>query len=206
MEAIKTIEETPATGEKPIPKALIYEEIDGKPVYYKGYKKVLSGEATIESIMGSSELQTYIVSTILRFLYRNLPADKYFIGTNEPGLHLSHSSNLSNDILIYQKSELTISRSSVHYFNKPPLVAIEVDIKATPENFASELDYFNQKTAKLLEFGVQKVIWITTASRRITVATNPKHWESFTWDHPVEVLEGHTFVLDELVKADGFDV
>ncbi len=172
MEAVKTIPAAPATEEKPIPKALIYEEMDGKPIYYKGYQKVLSGEVTIESIIGSSELQTYIVSTVLRFLYRNLPADQFFIGTNEPGLHLSLSSNLSNDILIYRKADLSISRSSIYYFSKPPLVAIEVDVKATPENFASELDYFNQKTGKLLEFGVQKVLWITTASRRITVATN----------------------------------
>ena len=39
---------------KDIPKNLIYEIMDGKPVYYAGFREVLSKQKTIEEIMGSS--------------------------------------------------------------------------------------------------------------------------------------------------------
>ena len=34
-----------------IPKSLIYEEYDGKPMYYRGYKDVLNQLKTTEEIM-----------------------------------------------------------------------------------------------------------------------------------------------------------
>jgi hypothetical protein len=190
--------------EKTVPKTLIYEVWDGKPVYYKGYKKVLSGETNPETVMGSSVLQTYIVSLVFGHLIKNLPGKEYFVGTNEPGLHLSNRNNLSNDIVVYRKSDYKVSLQSLEYATTPPLIALEVDIRADMENFGSETDYFQQKTDKLLAFGVQKVLWITTASQKIMVAADPKHWEIFTWDKPIEVL-GCVFSLEELLKADGFD-
>lgn len=190
--------------EKTVPKTLIYEVWDGKPVYYKGYKKVLSGETNFETVMGSSVLQTYIVSLVFGHLIKNLPGKEYFVGTNEPSLHLSNRNNLSNDIVVYHKSDYKVSLQSLEYATIPPLIALEVDIKADMENFGSETDYFQQKTDKLLAFGVQKVLWITTASQKIMVAADPKHWEIFTWDKPVEIL-GCVFSLEELMKEDGFE-
>ena len=35
---------------KKIPSALIYEEWNGTPIYYKGYKDVLTGKKTIEEM------------------------------------------------------------------------------------------------------------------------------------------------------------
>jgi hypothetical protein len=34
-----------------IPDALIYEIVDGRPIYYKGYRDVLSGKTNLESAM-----------------------------------------------------------------------------------------------------------------------------------------------------------
>ncbi len=39
-----------------IPDKLIYETIDGKPVYYKGYQDVIKLIKQFEEIMGSSKL------------------------------------------------------------------------------------------------------------------------------------------------------
>ena len=44
-----------------IPDELVYEKIDGKPVYYKGYKEVVNQQKQISVIMGSSNLQTEII-------------------------------------------------------------------------------------------------------------------------------------------------
>ena len=47
---------------KKIPTVLIKEILDGLPIYYKGYKEVLSAEKTLDDIMGTSTLQFLLVS------------------------------------------------------------------------------------------------------------------------------------------------
>jgi len=190
-----------------IPKLLIYEEWDGIPVYYKGYQQVLDGEKQPEEMRGSSALQTYIISVILEFLYKNVPREKFFIGTNEAGLHLVKGTNLSSDILIYEKKNLKISKESLNYFDTPPYMVIEIDVQAdVKELFHTETNYFIRKTTRLREFGVQKVAWVFTEGKRLIIANDAKHWEMVTWDTAVEITEGIAFVLDDLVKADGFDI
>ncbi len=52
-----------------IPDALVYEEMDGKPIYYRGYRDVLAKQKKPEEIMGCSDVQGVIISKVLRFLY-----------------------------------------------------------------------------------------------------------------------------------------
>ena len=42
---------------KGISEALIYEMRYGKPIYYRDYDKVLSGDKALEEVVGSSKLQ-----------------------------------------------------------------------------------------------------------------------------------------------------
>lgn len=186
---------------KVIPAFLVYEEMDGKPIYRKGYKEVLAKKKSFEEIMGSSVLQTVIINALLRFLYRNLP-DHYIIGTNEAGLHLAKGNNLSNDIAIYDKKDIP-NQFSNHYYNIPARLVIEVDIKAEVENFASEKDYVYEKTAKMLAFGIPKVLWITTQSRKLMVAEPGKDWIVADWSREVALMEGLRLNLEELLKAEG---
>ena len=65
-----------------VPKELIYEMRHGRPIYYRDYGKVLSGEKTLEEVMGSSKIQWIIVSLIIRFLINNLPPERYEVATN----------------------------------------------------------------------------------------------------------------------------
>ena len=39
-----------------IPKELIYEMVDGKPIYYKGYKEYLNNSKQLDEIMGRGRL------------------------------------------------------------------------------------------------------------------------------------------------------
>ena len=48
---------------------LVYEMDDEKPVYYAGYRDVLSGIKESEEIMGASGLQSYLVEIVQRFLF-----------------------------------------------------------------------------------------------------------------------------------------
>lgn len=142
-----------------IPKSLIYEEYDGKPMYYRGYKEVMNGLKTHEEIMGESDTQFIIVACLLKFLIKNIDDDKFIVGSNEVGLHTKKRSNLSADIAIYEKSTLQGKTPKNKYFDIPPLVVIEVDIEADTNSFGiSEIDYYSMKTKKLLEFGTKEVV------------------------------------------------
>ncbi|MFQ5446579.1 MAG: hypothetical protein ACE5FF_06565 [Saprospiraceae bacterium] len=68
MESTVTLPEE--KGRKKIPAWLVKEEFDGVPLYYKGYKDVLSGKKTLEEIIGCSGIQSLIV-TYLTILLAN---------------------------------------------------------------------------------------------------------------------------------------
>ncbi|MCU0393273.1 MAG: hypothetical protein MUE81_19345, partial [Thermoflexibacter sp.] len=74
-----TEEKVKTVKARKIPTALIYEVIDGKPVYRKGYKDVLNKKKTSEEIRGSSSLQAILIGLITKFLFKNLP-DEYMVG------------------------------------------------------------------------------------------------------------------------------
>ena len=70
-----------------IPSQLIYEEMDGMPIYYRGYKDVLNESKTLDDIMSSSQLQSLIVSLLLKYLFKNLDENQYEAYTNEVECH-----------------------------------------------------------------------------------------------------------------------
>lgn len=186
-----------------VPAGLIYETLNGRPLYYRGYKDVLTEKKTPEAIMGSSSLQAILVSIIHGFLFGQIDRKKYFLATNEAGLHVDHRSNLANDIAIYEKEGLTLSNN---YFQTPPNVAIELDVRIDLEGFvAREQSYIYEKTELLLNFGVERVIWITTQPQKIFVASRTADWTTHNWDISVPVMDGITLNLAELVAEEGIE-
>lgn len=193
----------PRIPAKEIPTALIYEIMDGKPIYYKGYREVLNNEKTLEEVMGASTLQGFIVAYILKTLYRNLDDSLYNILTNEQGLHLNRKNNLSADIAIYEKKKLSAAQADKHYATLPPKIQIEVDINADMEEELSETSYIQQKTDKLLAFGVEKVIWVLSDSKKVIVATPHDNWQMIDWHKVIEVVDGVGFCIGGYLKEEG---
>ena len=64
---------------KDIPKSLIYEVMDGRPIYRKGYKDVLAGKKTLEEILGRSSLQSLIAFHLAKVLFQFIDEDIYFV-------------------------------------------------------------------------------------------------------------------------------
>ena len=186
-----------------IPNYLVYEVMNGKPIPYRGFQEVLNKNKTLEDIMGSSGLQAVIVTDILRFLFKNLSEDKYDIVSNEAGLHLSKRNNLATDIGIYTTEALLPEKITDKYLDIPPSIAIEIDTKADMSQFDNPQDYFYQKTSSLLEFGVEKVIWITTASKKVTVATAHADWITHNWNKPIAILPDVECNLADLLAKRG---
>ena len=189
---------------KNIPESLVYEMIDGKTLYRKGYKQVLAGKKTLEEIMGASSLQSLVAFHLTSIIAKFIDEDIYFVLINESGVHLDHKNNLANDLAIYDKEVLKPSMISTKYTDVPPKIAIEIDVKAEYEDL-TELGYIYKKTQKLLNFGVEKVIWIITSVGKVTVSTQEKNWETMDWNKDVEIMDGHSFNVANYLKKQGIE-
>lgn len=187
--------------EKSIPTSLIREIIDGKPYYYKGYQEVLAGNVKEEGIMGCSSLQSFIVSYLVRVLFRSIDESRYLVATNEPGIHVDKRNNLASDILVFDYNVLTIDQINLNYAQVPPVVSVEVDTRIELED-VTESKYVALKTMKLLEFGVDKVIWFFTETKQIMIAT-PGNWTTFGWDHEVALMPGALCNVGQFLRSKG---
>lgn len=185
-----------------VPSYLVKEILDDMPVFYKGYKAVLRKEKTIEDIMGASGLQIFIVRYLFRLLDRNLDDNLFYVFTGEGGLHLSKGTNLSGDVLVFDKQTLTPDLIDTHYLNIPPLIDIEIDVEIDNTTF-SDFDYIQRKTDNLLKFGTQKVIWILTKTQKIIVAESNKDWLMIDWQKDVEIMNEISFNVPQYLKKEG---
>ena len=184
-----------------IHKSLIYEEIDGQPIYYRGYREVLAKQKQLEDIMGCSDVQGRIISVLLRYLYREVAEDQYDILTNEIGLHIGRGSNLSSDIAIYNKADIQKTPLKNRYYDIPPQVVIEVDMKADISEMGAS--YYHAKTEKLFSFGVTQVVWLFSESRKVMVAEPQQDWVIKNWDKPVTILDQYEFSVAALIEKGG---
>ncbi|GAB2783406.1 hypothetical protein GCM10027275_29210 [Rhabdobacter roseus] len=191
----------PAPPEE-VPAYLIREVLDGKPLYYKGYREVLQNKKSLEDIMGSSGLQSFIIQYILEILYLKVGRKQYHFLTNEVGTHMGRKNNVSGDVYVYDKALLVPAEINDQYVKIPPKVAIEVDLKIDIIQ-EKDYDYVNLKTQKLLDFGVEKVIWIFTSSQKVLVATAAEDWRTKDWNQDIELLDGHFFNLGQYLREEG---
>lgn len=182
---------------KAVPEYLIYEILDGIPLYYAGYEQVLKKQKTLEDIMGYGSKQWVLLTLIADFL-RPVLSKNLILLQGEGGLHLSPRSNLSLDIAIYERSRLAFEKLENKYFDFPPKVIIEVDTKAHQPEFVIP-NYYQRKTQRLLDFGVEQVIWVFTDPRKITVAQTKGPWLTVNWNDDIKVM-GHTLNLQTLVE------
>lgn len=173
---------------------------EGKPIYYRGYKEVLNGTKTPEEIMGSSILQSNLIELIKDFLKLKL-GKKYVVLSNELGLLFSKKSWRLADIAVFNKKELIEFGLKAEYSKIPPKIVIEVDTKAHFENI-SEVDiYYHRKTDQLLNFGVERVIWIYTLSEKFMIAEKDRRWEIANWTEDIEIMNGIIMNIPQLIEA-----
>ena len=116
----------------------------------------------------------------------------------EGGLHLSKGTNLSGDVLVFDKQTLTPNLIDTHHLNIPPIIDVEID-----NTTFSDFDYIQRKTDNLLKFGTQKVIWILTKTQKIIVAEPNKDWLLIDWQKDVEIMNGLTFNVPQYLKKEG---
>jgi Uma2 family endonuclease len=174
---------------KKIPSYLIYEEMNGIALPYKGFRDVLSGKKKVEEIRGSCSLQSILVYIIGLYIGNLINRKKYLIGSNEAGLHIAAGDNLANDIVIFEKENLVLDDK---YFKKAPKIVVEIDVKIdlSQTEWTNEWDYVIEKSQKMLDFGVERVIWITTKSKKIFVSSKTERWYMVDFNEDIPLVDG----------------
>ncbi len=189
---------TSGKNAREVPEALIYEMDNGVPIYYRGYREVLAGKKPLDAVTGSTLVQSYIITELLKLLFRQLPHTHYEVLSGELGLQLAHDSWRVCDLAIYPSGSLDETQYNDKYAPIPPKVVIQADTKAHPEIWQR---YCHRKTDQLLHFGVERVIWIFTAEpRKIMVAEPNADWRITDWTSEIELLPGVSFRLSDLMK------
>lgn len=197
MEAIAATATIKRKKSRKIPEALIYEIVDGKPIYYKGYQDVLSGKLKQEDIMPESALQAWLMAQLTILLGSMLASKGVELMTGELGLLIGNKGKRGADIAFYLKDQIILSQ---HFLKIPPEVILEIDIQAELED-EDEMDYIAGKIADYHRFGVKKVIWIFTSIRKVTVADFGKPWVTYDWNETIETLKGASFNLEKMLEG-----
>ncbi len=195
MTTTDEVVQTPA-----IPQRLIRETMNGQPLYYKGYRDVLAGLVQPEEIMGSSDLQSLIVMTIAATIWNRIDRKQYKMAVSEPGLHVDRGNNFAADIAIFDKATLPPIKGK--YFDVPPKVVIEVDIRIDWNESENDLNYVLDKSRTLFNFGVERVIWILTGSRTVAVMQPAKDGIITDWSNDITVLEGCVLNIKTLLDEE----
>jgi hypothetical protein len=184
-----------------IPEQFIYETMNGKHYYYKGYKTAIKNKQNVGSIMGYGLFQWMIIDIVVMHLKLSLPKNLLALG-GEGGFHLGLNENLSIDVAILDKKDIDFSNIQNKYLHFAPKAVIEVDTKA---DFDAEegMGYYMAKTQKMLDFGVEQVIWIFTNSKKILVARQGVSWLTVNWSDDIEVLD-ISLNLTQLLESEGF--
>ena len=192
----------PPKRKRKIPEALIYETINGKHYYYKGYEKVLNNKQNLGSVMGYGLFQWMIIKYVTKYFDNILPTHLLALG-GEGGFHLGHNDNLSIDFAILDKKDIDFKHIENKYLHFAPKAIIEVDKKADL-NSEEGMDYYLTKTQKMLDFGVEQVIWIFTNSKKILVAKQAQNWITVNWSDDIEIL-GFPLNLKQLLEKEGIE-
>ena len=185
-----------------IPFYLIRDMIGGEIYAYKGWQEVVNQTKTLEQIMGCSGLQSFILEYLQAILFTQIGRKKYRFFTNETGNHLAKNENPSFDLAIYERALLTPDKITTKYVDVPPKVVVEVDVKVDTR-LLSEMDFVHHKTQTLLNYKVEKVIWIFTKSKKVLIATPDEDWITMDWNRNIEFIDGVHFNIGKEIKNEG---
>ncbi|SFE10826.1 hypothetical protein [Spirosoma endophyticum] len=183
-----------------IPESLIYETLNGRPLYYKGYRDVIAGDLKPENIMGSSDLQSVIVMVLAGTLWNKINRKSYLLTSNESGLHLGKNDNLAADIAIFDR--ISVPKLKGKYFDVPPKIVIEVDFKIDLKEIGSDVSYVSEKSQELFDFGVERVLWLLSSIRKVIILQPNQDWIITDWSNDVLVMDGCILNIKNLLDEE----
>lgn len=161
----------PESEAEKIPSELIYDIIDGKPYLHKFSQGVFS--------------RALIRSYLFEVLFEGIEKGSNLLIASAPTLFINDRSLVTCDIMVFEKHKLTIDEN---YAQIPPKITIDLDIKVELGDLTED-EYIFLKMTKLVNFGVEKAIWVFTNSKKVVVMDS-QTWISKKWDDDVDILTG----------------
>ena len=186
-----------------VPDYLIREIIDGDRWFYRGYRDVLNGLKTPEEIMACSTYQSLVVGYVYNKLWNALEDKPYWVMSNEVENNLSKKNKAAYDVAVFDKATLPPEHINANYANVPPKLVIEVDVKIESESNTPDDIVWQIKTQKLLDSGVEKVIWFFTKTQRVLIARPNEDWILADWQRDIEIWEGLTINVAQYLAKHG---
>ena len=176
-------------------KLLTYEVVDGRPIYYRGYKDVLEGKKQPEEVMGASFLHGRLVILLGAFLRERLKG-RYVVSGGELG-YLIKGGWRNLDVAVFRYEDVKDKLESENYIDVPPVLVVEINVRAEVE---SEMEYVLKKSGDLLKSGVERVVWIFTGPRKVMVFERGKGGLILDWEDEIPLVEGLKLKLTEFLK------
>lgn len=191
--------------EATVPENLVREEFNRRKWYFKGYKSVLQKQKHASEITGNNSKIAVLIPLIAFNIGNLINKKEYITAINEPGLEINKKTRLVNNLAIYRKSDVTISNK---YFDVPPRLVIEVDIKVDFSEVDEEhkdFEYVLEKSQVMIDFGVERIIWISTSTKKIMVFSKTERWYITNFDETVSLFDGHELNLAQLLKDEDLE-
>jgi hypothetical protein len=178
--------------------SLLYEKLDGHAIYFGPNQWEQPPKDEAAQARRFDLMQSALLSHLLRVLYSQLDADQYQLLPNEHGIQVNADTHLVADLAVYRRSELTAPEARSRFIEVSPLAVVLIDSPVLAPAEPPVLDYAMLKVQRLLDFGVQQVLWLHTYSRRMLVARPKTVWLNLTWHNEVDILNLASFRLYEV--------
>jgi Uma2 family endonuclease len=190
-----SIANTEETTEVEVPEVFIAEYLDGIPMYYKGYKKIINNPSQIEEIMGAGAIHSILLSYFIKLLALKLEESKYWLMTGETGFKPEKKNQFNLDLAIYKKENLLPGAIGYEYVNVAPELVVEIDTSVENDNVTKD-EYIFGKTQRLLQFGTGKVVWVFSKTKLVMIALPSTPWQVHPWSTDLELLDDIEFNID----------
>jgi hypothetical protein len=100
---------------------------------------------------------------------------------------------------------LTPDKINRRYPDVPPKIVIVIDTEADMSELTT-FGYVYKKSKKMLNFGVERVIWIMIDSQTVTVIEPNQDWKVREWTTDIEIMDGHTVNIARYLDEEGIVV
>ncbi len=193
------------TTPRKIPGYLVREIIGGVPFFYPEFRAVLNKTKTLDEVMADSSLQWTLKESVGDLIKSNLDPKRYKFGRGEVGVHLGRNDNVGLDMAVFEREKLTPDKIGSKYVDVPPILVVEIDIQIEHSERHANLfeDYVLPKIKSLLEFGVQRVLWIFSKSKTVFIAEPGKKWYFEPWENEVELIFGIKMNVRKILEEEG---
>jgi hypothetical protein len=183
---------------------LIYEIIDGKPIFYSKAHTVMQELLLVDELKFSESSQPGVLSAISQFLWDNLPESEYQIFTNGVGYEPDDSNHLELDIAVCRQAAMKGQSLTKPLKVAPELVVLK-DSVAGIDDPSRLLGYFHEKIKKIMDYGTQRLVWINTISQTITIAEQDNaHWRTVDWEEEMAWIFDLRLSLEDVLSESSF--